>query len=73
MNEKIIEIVLKEDSNYRFLLLAGGYVIAIFYNEKLINPGQAILLRKRIDQEDNGMCEIKCRCVSHNHGRLVLV
>lgn len=69
----MIEIEVKEESNYRFLLLMSGFVISIFYNEVLINPGQAILLKKRIDKENDEMCEIMCRCVSHNHNRLVLV
>ena len=68
----MIEIILKEESNYRFLLLAHGFVISIFYNERYIDPSTPILLKKRIDKENDEMCEIMCRCVSHNGGRLVL-
>ena len=69
----MIEIVLKDESNYRFLLLMSGFVISIFYDEAMINPGQAILLKKRIDKENDEIIEVMCRCVSHNHNRLVLV
>ena len=73
MNKKIVEIILEDESSYRFLLLMSGFVISIFYNDKLISPGQAILLKKRIDKESNEFIEVYCRCVSHNNDRLVLV
>lgn len=67
------EILLNDEDDYRFLLLMSGFVISIFYDEDLINPGQAILLKKRIEKENDEIIEVMCRCVSHNHNRLVLV
>ena len=67
------EIWLNDDDNYRFLLLMSGFVISIFYDAELINPGQAILLKKKQNKENDEMMEVMCRCVSHNHDRLVLV
>lgn len=67
------EIVIKEVDNYSLMLLMSGFVISIFYNDELINPGQAILLKHRIDKESGDFIAWECRCVSHNGGRLVLV
>ena len=67
------EIVLNDVGDYRLMLLMSGFVISIFYNEELINPGQAILLKHRIDKESDDFIAWECRCVSHDHNRLVLV
>lgn len=73
MNKIIKEIILEDDSYYTFLLLTSGFVISIFYNHELINPGQAIILKKRIDKENDEFVKWECRCISHNDSRLVLV
>lgn len=73
MDKKMIEIVVSNVDNYRLMLLMSGFVISIFYNERYIDSGQPILLKKRIENENDEMLEIMCRCVSHNGGRLVLV
>lgn len=73
MDKKIIEIVISENDSYRFLLLASGFIITIFYNERHIDSGQPILLKKRIEKENEEMLEIMCRCVSHNNNQLVLI
>lgn len=69
----MIEIVLNDVGDCRLMLLMSGFVISIFYDEVLINPGQAILLKNRIDKESDEFIAWECRCVSHNGGRLVLV
>ena len=67
------EIVLIDVDSYKFLLLMSGFVISIFYDVQIINPGQVVILVSRIEKESNEKVEVKCRCVSHNHNRLVLV
>ena len=69
----MIEIILKEECNYLFLVLMAGFVVSFYYDEQLINPGQAILLKKIIDKENSVFSELVCSCVSHDGGRLVLV
>lgn len=73
MNEKIKEIVVNDEESYRLMLLIGGFIITIFYDDELIDPGQAILLKKRIEKENDEVLEVMCRCVSHNNDRLVLI
>lgn len=67
------EIVINEVDNYSLMLLMSGFVISIFYNVELINPGQAILLKHIIDKKSDEFISWECRCVSHNNGQLVLV
>lgn len=73
MDKKIVEIVVSNIDNYKLMLLASGFVISIFYNKRYIDPGQAILLKKRIDKKSDEFITWECRCVSHNNGRLFLV
>ena len=69
----MIEIIVNNDDSYKLMLLMSGFVISIFYNDGYIDSGQPILLKKRVENENDEMLEVMCRCVSHNGGRLVLV